>query len=73
MQIPEKIQTLHKTLFRQPMPNSILYETLEKMLTIGKLGDKYTAEHYVMCYKEALKKYGLIIENNDDTLTIVKN
>ena len=43
------------------------------MLTIGKLGDKYTAEHYVMCYKEALKKYGLMIENNDDTLTIVKN
>lgn len=73
MQIPEKIQTLHKTLFRQPMPKSILYETLEKMLTMGKLGDKYTAEHYVMCYKEVLKKYGLIIENNDDTLTIVRN
>ena len=73
MQIPEKIQELHTLIFRQPIPKDILCETLERMLTTGKLGDKYTVEHYVMCYKEVLKKHGLIIENNDNTFRIVKD
>ena len=73
MQIPEKIQKLHALFFRQPIPKDILCKTLERMRTTGKLGDKYTVEHYVMCYIEVLKEYGLIIENNDNTLTIVRS
>ena len=31
----------------------------------AKLGDKYTVEHYAWCYKEALIKHGLIVDNGD--------
>lgn len=73
MQLSEKFTTLHAILFRQPIPKDILCKTLERIQTTGKLGDRYTIEHYVVCYKEVLKECGLIIENNNNTITIVRN
>ncbi len=65
MHIPPKFVELHKTLFGAELPNNILCDILELMQNTGKAGDKYTVNHYAWCYKEVLKKHGLIIEIGD--------
>ncbi len=72
MGIPEKFNKMHKTIFRTEKPTNILNEILDMMQNTRKIGDKYTIEHYAWCYKEVLKRYGLIIDNNDNTFTIVQ-
>ncbi len=72
MKIPEKLNKIHKTLFKNEIPPEILMEILEMMQNTGKTGDKYTVEHYAWCYKEILKKHELIKENEDKTLTIIQ-
>lgn len=71
MQIPEKFNQIHKILFRDEIPNGVLNDVIKMIQETGKLGDKYTVEHYSLCYKEVLKKHGLIVENEDNTFTIV--
>lgn len=71
MQLSENFKELHREIFNKELPEEMLDEILEMMQNTGKLGDKYTVEHYVYCYKEILKKYGLIIENEDNTFSIV--
>ena len=72
MQIPENFQKMHELIFKNQIPNEVLYDIFNIMQSTGKLGDKYTVEHYSWCYKEALKKHGLIVENEDGTYTIIK-
>ncbi len=71
MQISEKFKEIHEYIFRDEIPNDVLNDIFNIMQETGKLGDKYTIEHYSFCYKEALKKHGLIVENDDNTFTIV--
>lgn len=71
MQLPEKFKELHKRIFNKEISEEMLDEILEMMQNTGKLGDKYTVRHYALCYKEILKKHGLIVENADNTFSIV--
>ena len=67
----EKFKELHKRIFNKEISEEMLDEILEMMQNTGKLGDKYTVRHYALCYKEILKKHGLIVENADNTFSIV--
>ena len=71
MNLPKNFNEIHKTIFRNEIPEKLLIEIFNLMLNTGKLGDKYTVEHYAWCYKEVLKKNGLIQENEDETFTII--
>lgn len=70
--LPEKFIKIHKKIFGDQIPNDVLNDIFNIMQDTGKLGDKYTIEHYSLCYKEALMKHGLIVENEDNTYTIIK-
>lgn len=72
MRLEDNFKELYKKLFNDDIPNYILKEIIIKTLETGKLGDKYTIGHYVWCFKEVLKKYGLFIENENNTFTIVR-
>ncbi len=69
--LPEMFKKLHKAIFNEKIPEGILNEILYMIQNTGKSGDKYTVEHYIWCYKEVLKKYGLILENKDNIFSIV--
>lgn len=71
MQLPKKFQELHNTIFGSKMPEKILLEILNLVQNSWKLGDKYTTDHYIWCYKKILIKYGLLQENKDNTFTII--
>lgn len=70
MNLPKNFNEIHKRIFGNEIPENLLIEIFNLMLNTGKLGDKYTVEHYAWCYKEVLKKNGLIQENEDETFTI---
>ena len=72
MPIPENFKEMHKRIFREQIPENVLNDIFNMMQETGKLGDKYTIKHYSWCYKEVLKKHGLIVENEDNTYTIIK-
>ena len=67
MDLSGRLRKLHKIIFKEELPNNILNEILEKIQNTGKVGDKYTLEHYALCYKEVLKKHGLIIGHKVNT------
>ena len=70
--IPEDFKKIHKKIFGDQIADDVWGDIFNIMQSTGKLGDKYTVEHYSWCYKEALKKHGLIVENEDGTYTIIK-
>lgn len=72
MQLPNKFRELYKKIYHEDIPNKMLIEVVDMVHRTGKLGDKYTIPHYAWCFKEILKKYGLIVENEDNTFTIVR-
>ena len=71
MRLPHKFNEMHKFVFGTELPKEILTDVISMILNTAKLGDKYTVEHYAWCYKEALIKHGLIINNGDNTYRIV--
>lgn len=73
MNLPEKFNLLFKRVFGEEMPHEIFNEIIELLFNSGKLGDKYTPEHYAWCFKEVLIKHGLIKDNGDNTYSVVKN
>lgn len=73
MALPDKFSDMHNALFGSFLPDDIIDDILELVQTHDcKLGDRYTIEHYAWCYKEILKRRGLIIENGDGTLTLLR-
>ena len=65
MRLPHKFNEMHKYVFGTKLPEEILNDIITMIHNTAKLGDKYTVEHYAWCYKEALIKHGLIIDNGD--------
>ena len=65
MRLPHKFNEMHKSVFGTKLPEEILNDIITMIHNTAKLGDKYTVEHYAWCYKEALIKNGLIIDNGD--------
>lgn len=70
MQLPKRFKDLHMEIFKDKLPENILYKILTLTQSSWKLGDKYTHKHYAWCYKEILIKHGLLRENEDNTFTI---
>ena len=71
MNLPHKFNEMHKLVFRTELPEEIWNDVITMIHNTAKLGDKYTVKHYVWCYKEALIKHGLIIDNGDNSYDIV--
>ena len=71
MRLPHKFNEMHKSVFGTKLPEEILNDIITMIHNTAKLGDKYTVEHYAWCYKEALIKHGLIIDNGDNSYRIV--
>lgn len=65
--IRDNIKQLHRQLFKEDIPIHILREILDLIENTGKIGDKYTIKHYVLCYKNVLIKHGLMKINKDNT------
>lgn len=62
MNLHERFMNIHKILFGEELSRDILNEIIEQILYSGKIGDKYTCEHYVKCYLDVLIKRGIIIK-----------
>lgn len=74
MKLPEKFLELHKIFFDNVLPEEMMKEVLNLIQANPcKIGDRYTAKHYALCYKEVLKKHGYIRENEDNTFTVIRN
>lgn len=72
MQLPEKFSGLHNAIFGGRLPKELMNDVLELIQSHPcKLGDRYTVEHYVWCYKEVLAKHGYIKDNEDGTFTLI--
>ena len=71
MRLPHKFNEMHKSVFGVKLPEEIPNDIITMIHNTAKLGDKYTVEHYSWCYKEALIKNGLIIDNGDNSYRIV--
>lgn len=71
MCLPEKFNALHKRIFEEEIPQNVLGEIFNQLQEDCKLGDKYTIQNYSWCYREALKKFGYIIENGDGILELI--
>ena len=73
MCLPEKFNELHKHLFGEKIPQKVLSDIFKKLQEDCKLGDKYTIQNYSLCYKEALRQNGFIMENDDGTLVLTSS
>lgn len=73
MCLPEKFNELHKHLFGEKIPQKVLSDVFKKLQEDCKLGDKYTIQNYSLCYKEALRQNGFIMENDDGTLVLTSS
>ena len=71
MCLPETFNALHKRIFGEEIPQNVLGEIFNQLQEDCKLGDKYTIQNYSWCYREALKKFGYIIENGDGILELI--
>lgn len=73
MKLPERISKLHEHLFGEFLPESIVSEVLDLILSHEcKLGDRYSVKHYSWCYKEILKRYGFLQENENGTFSFLR-
>lgn len=73
MCLPEKFNELHKHFFGEKIPQKVLSDVFKKLQEDCKLGDKYTIQNYSLCYKEALRQNGFIMENDDGTLVLTSS
>lgn len=71
MNLIENIQCLHKSLFGVDIPEVVLKNCIDLVLNTGKLGDRYTVNHYAWCYKETLRRHGLVLDNEDGTFRLL--
>lgn len=73
MHLPDGFAALHRVLTGDDLPDGLLTEMLKVMQSHScKLGDRYTPEHYAMCYKEVMMKHGYIRDNGDKTFTFIR-
>ena len=64
---------LHRFISGRELPDKMLNEMLSAVQTHQcKLGDRYTSEHYALCYKEVMMKYGYLCEDKNGMLFLLK-